>query len=422
MRLSVLVMLALAPRLVGLSPSARAAEPPLAAVELVEVRHAPEGGLEDALDEDIAQRLRIAANLLQLETEGRRLSTQWGVPVPAEPRFSWPLVDLMSGQFSPWIVSNFVDQDPSYPGDVEDYRCGERTYDTSDGYNHTGIDIAVWPFPWWHKARGHVAAVAAAPGQIIDRRDGNPDDSCSLSGGTSNTIVLEHADGSASFYRHFKNGSVTPKQIGDSVTRGEYLGLVASSGNSTGPHIHFAARNALEELIEPYAGFCNAQANGLTSWWLDQRPYRDYHLIDLATHSGAPTNPPCPQPENPNFKRLFSAGQQVRVGAFFRDPTPEDGAILRVFRPDGALYADWSFNHVEERNGVAVYWQFDLPDILLPQYRGRWILRATYTDADGATIIRSRSFWVGALFADDFERVNLTDAGWILPLPPPPGP
>lgn len=155
-------------------------------------------------------------------------------------------------------------------------------------------------------------------------------------------------------------------------------------------------RNALEELIEPYAGFCNVQANGLTSWWLDQRPYRDDHLIDLATHSGAPTDPPCPQPENPNFKRLFSAGQQVRVGAFFRDPTPEDGAILRVFRPDGALYADWSFNHLEERNGVAVYWQFDLPDILLPQHRGRWILRATYTDADGATIIRSRSFWVGA--------------------------
>lgn len=396
---------------------------PLAEVELLEIRYAPEGGHADDREDELAQQLRVAANRARLESEGLRLATQAaGGPVPAEPRFSWPLQDVRSGQFSPWAISNFVDQDPQWPNAVEDYLCGERTYDTSDGYNHTGIDIFVWPFPWRQKARGTVAVVAAAPGQIIDWRDGFPDDSCSLSGGTSNTVVLEHGDGSTSFYRHLKNGSVTPKQIGDTVVRGEYLGLVASSGNSTGPHLHFAARNADEELIEPYAGICNAQANGMSSWWLNQRRYRDYHLIDLATHSAAPTSPPCPQPEDPNYKRLFGAGDTVRVGAFFRDSTPEFGATLRAFRPDGTLYAQWSFNHVEERNGIAIYWQFHLPDILLSQFRGRWKLRATYVDAYGATVIRDRTFWVGALFADDFERVNLTDAGWIAPLPPPPPP
>lgn len=369
-------------------------------------------------DELRAEAARVAAHVEALIRDGRYLPPALGDGL-FHPLFDWPLADLRSGGFEPWFVGNFVDQDPAWPGHVLDYACGNRTYDTNEGYNHTGVDIALWPFPWRQKVRGTVAVVAAAPGQIIDRIDGNPDESCSLSGGVHNTIVLAHGDGSKSYYRHMKNGSVTSKQIGDTVARGEQLGLVASSGNSSAPHLHFAARNDLEELIEPYAGLCNGQANGLESWWVEQPRYRPYALVDLMTHSSTPTIPPCPEVESPHFQRIFSANEMVVVGAYFRDTTPDSGTSFEVRRVDGTLHTSFVANHDTNENTRAAYWQFQLPSILLPSWRGAWTIRATSHNALGEIVVRERTFWVGVIFADDFERVSLSDAGWIQPLPVP---
>ena len=51
-----------------------------------------------------------------------------------------------------------------------------------------------------------------------------------------------HADGSVAWYGHMKAGSLTNKAVGQTVSSGEYLGIVGSSGNSTGPHLHFGIR------------------------------------------------------------------------------------------------------------------------------------------------------------------------------------
>lgn len=401
----------------SLCPPARADEP-LAEVRFLRADDtSPRISDAEPPELEAAREERVRRNVARLRAEGRLIDDQ---PQPEglvilPPTFKWPIQDLGSGQFSTWAISNFVDQDPTWPNHVEDYACGSRTYDTNGGYNHTGIDIYLTPFAWRMKDKGKVAVVAASGGQIVDRADGNPDESCSLSGGDSNTIVLRHGDGSQSYYRHLKNGSVTDKEIGDNVGDAEYLGLVASSGNSTGPHLHFAARDKDENLIEPYAGVCNAQANGMTSWWENQKSYRDFAIVDLATHDALPTDPACPQPEDPNFDRLFSAGQTVIVGAYFRDATPSRSTTLSLRRPDGTTYASWSFSHPETRNSSSVYWQVDLPDILLATTRGRWELRGSYPSGD-FTIVRERAFWVGALFADDFERPGLIEAGWKMPI------
>ncbi|MGE0640691.1 MAG: M23 family metallopeptidase [Thermoanaerobaculia bacterium] len=384
---------------------------------------APSGIAPAAVDHDdpftlAEEERRVQANIVTLRETGRYLPPAVGDGL-FHPLFDWPLEDIRSGGFEPWFVGNFVDQDPAWPNQVLDYACGNRTYDTTEGYNHTGVDIALWPFPWRQKARGTVAVVAAAAGQIVDRIDGNPDDSCSLAGGVHNTVVLAHGDGSKSYYRHMKNGSVTAKQIGDTVARGERLGLVASSGNSTAPHLHFAARNDLEELIEPYAGLCNAQASGIESWWVEQPRYRPYALVDLMTHSSTPTIPPCPEVESPHFRRLFAADETVVIGAYFRDTTPESGTSFEVRRVDGTLHTSFVANHATTQNTLAAYWQFQLPTILLPSWRGAWTIRATSHNALGEIVVRERTFWVGVIFADDFERVSLTDAGWIQSLPLP---
>jgi hypothetical protein len=57
--------------------------------------------------------------------------------------------------------------------------------------------------------------VAAAPGVIINKVDGNFDRQCVNNGtGVWNAIHLLHADSSQSWYLHFKSGSLTTKGVG----------------------------------------------------------------------------------------------------------------------------------------------------------------------------------------------------------------
>ncbi|MGO4374671.1 M23 family metallopeptidase, partial [Paenibacillus sp. MCAF20] len=49
-------------------------------------------------------------------------------------------------------------------------------------------------------------------------------------------IVIEHLGGLKTTYMHLKQ--IESKE-GDLVVRGEKIGLLGSSGRSTGPHLHF---------------------------------------------------------------------------------------------------------------------------------------------------------------------------------------
>jgi len=52
-----------------------------------------------------------------------------------------------------------------------------------------------------------------------------------------NHIVIRHGD-EYSFYAHLKPGSLRVK-VEDTVTRGQPIAAVGSSGSSTEPHLHF---------------------------------------------------------------------------------------------------------------------------------------------------------------------------------------
>ena len=91
---------------------------------------------------------------------------------------------------------------------------------------HTGVDIvAAMGTPVSAPANGRVKAV----GEDASR---------------GKFVTLRHAYGVESRYYHLSEITV---QIGDTVTTGEHLGAVGSSGASSGPHLHFEVR----ELGEP---------------------------------------------------------------------------------------------------------------------------------------------------------------------------
>ncbi|TGE37041.1 LysM peptidoglycan-binding domain-containing protein [Desulfosporosinus fructosivorans] len=86
------------------------------------------------------------------------------------------------------------------------------------GSVHTGIDIGGstgTPFS------------AAAAGKVI---------SAGWSGGYGNMILIDHGNGVQTRYGHSSKLLVS---VGQKVTQGQRIGLVGSTGNSTGSHLHF---------------------------------------------------------------------------------------------------------------------------------------------------------------------------------------
>jgi len=86
---------------------------------------------------------------------------------------------------------------------------------------HTGLDIA---------APHGTSIVAADTGEII------------FSGwwdGYGKAIVIDHGKMTTTVYGHM---SRIYKQVGDTVVKGQIIGLVGSTGYSTGPHLHFEVR------------------------------------------------------------------------------------------------------------------------------------------------------------------------------------
>ena len=54
-------------------------------------------------------------------------------------------------------------------------------------------------------------------------------------------VAIDHHDGTITFYAHMLSGSRTVSP-GDVVVQGQQIGQVGSTGNSTGPHLHFEVR------------------------------------------------------------------------------------------------------------------------------------------------------------------------------------
>ncbi len=287
-------------------------------------------------------RERIARSIASLGAQGR-------IPTALTPgvTLTWPLARWNGLQtFDYHGISNFVDLDPGYPGLLLDYQCGTRSYDLDNGYNHQGIDYFTWPFSWLLMDNEEVAVIAAAPGTILDKDDGQPDRNCGFGAGNWNAVYVRHDDGSIAWYGHMKLNSLTTKGAGDRVERGEFLGIVGSSGNSTGPHLHLELYDAAGTLTEPHTGACNS----ITSWWQQQRPYFDSAINRITTGFAPPDFPACPVTESPNAATDFNAGDIIYFTNYYHDQLAGQISLYRIDRPDGSLWTSWSHSM-----GVAHY-------------------------------------------------------------------
>ena len=101
-------------------------------------------------------------------------------------------------------------------------RFGWRTHPlTGKRRFHSGLDIG---------APSGSPVVATGAGTVI---------SAGWNGGYGKAIIIQHSDTQQTLYGHLSEISV---QAGQTIAQGTVIGLVGSTGNSTGPHLHFESR------------------------------------------------------------------------------------------------------------------------------------------------------------------------------------
>jgi murein DD-endopeptidase MepM/ murein hydrolase activator NlpD len=88
---------------------------------------------------------------------------------------------------------------------------------------HRAIDIGSWV---------GAPVKSADSGYVVEAGGG-------WNGGYGNHVLVDHGNGFATLYAHLNSIFVRP---GESISRGQQIGTVGMTGNSTGPHLHFEIR------------------------------------------------------------------------------------------------------------------------------------------------------------------------------------
>jgi murein DD-endopeptidase MepM/ murein hydrolase activator NlpD len=99
------------------------------------------------------------------------------------------------------------------------------------GQLHGGVDLS---------ADYGAAIRAAGAGTVIQAGWG--------SGGYGISVLVDHGDGVLTQYGH---ADATRVSAGEKVTAGETIAVVGSTGNSTGPHLHFEVHEGQGNQVDP---------------------------------------------------------------------------------------------------------------------------------------------------------------------------
>lgn len=141
------------------------------------------------------------------------------------------------------------------------------------GGSVSGTGSFVWPVPSctivtsrygnrWHpilnKERFHSGIdIGAADGSAIVASDGGTVAVAQYSDSYGNYVMINHGNGYTTVYAHMSSMAVS---AGQSVSQGDTIGYVGSTGWSTGPHCHFEIRSG-GGTVDPEGYF-----SGLTYW------------------------------------------------------------------------------------------------------------------------------------------------------------
>lgn len=213
-RLLVLVLLTTLPTVSAASTVSAA---PLLAVNAPAAKSTTATGSRNDDDADDG----IVAMVPNGVTFGRALDLQ-GTPLMS--RAARPHSTLGGGLFTPGLYSGPFVRPAGLPVHARNISSafGTRWHPLLGGYRfHAGIDLV---------APAGTQILATSPGVITE---------AGWCGGYGYCVTVDHGDGYHTLYGHLSRVDVI---AGQKVTSGQRLGLVGSTGQSTGPHLHYEVR------------------------------------------------------------------------------------------------------------------------------------------------------------------------------------
>jgi hypothetical protein len=244
--------------------------------------------------------------------------------------------------YQDWTIVNYLDL-----GGGTDYYGGNYTYG-----GHTGLDFTLPNFAAMDRG---VAVYAAAGGTVIYAHDGEFDRNTAENQQSPypNYITIDHGNDLISRYLHLKKNSLLVN-VGDTVSAGQKIAEVGSSGNSTDAHLHFEVFYTNSWYIETYLN--------PDYWWQNPLPYSG-NMPGSLDHGITDHDPAFPElRERPKTVLAFAQGswQTACLWVQLHGITENDQLDFCFYRPNGSLYAQYSWAAPQIRYG---WWKcyIDLP-------------------------------------------------------------
>ena len=168
---------------------------------LVAQIQAQQGEVEEALDDLEAAASAMDREIAELERKLQQELNQSGQTIVSESGYAWPLP-----------ASNNV---------ITSLFAGRIHPITGKPQHHTGTDI---------RAAKNTEIYSAKSGIVI---------TSTYNSSYGNYVVVSHGNGVSTLYAHMNSRAVS---VGDSVSQGQVIGYVGTTGSSTGYHLHYEVR------------------------------------------------------------------------------------------------------------------------------------------------------------------------------------
>lgn len=239
-----------------------------------------------------------------------------GYNIPGAGAFIWPVPsNLSNGSLLRSRSSN-------------DESNGGLKYDRSKGVITSEFGVRVFSAAEFHGAIDIISnvkkadVVAAASGTVTKAvkscvSESNMSDSCG--GGYGNQVYIDHGNGFITHYSHLAPGSVQVN-VNDSVTQGQVIGKIGSTGRSTGDHLDFEVRVSSDNLKTTYINMDEAKYGNSNRGW-SSKGTKEYYVRRSSSGSVDERNP----------------GLQINPILFYNeDLTPKQNSIISTDSSQGS--------------------------------------------------------------------------------------
>ena len=234
---------------------------------------------------------------------------------------TWP---LELGPLTEVFLTNYNDVDPT--SGVSDFQGGNATYNT-----HNAIDSG--PATFAGQDQG-IEIHAALDGVVKSINDGEFDRQASSNSSPSNHVIIDHGNGWETLYLHMRRDSVQV-EVGQTVSQGDRLGLVGSSGSSTISHIHFELRRhglPVETYYEP------------STYWVSPVDYvfENVYLVDSGITNYNPGGGHFWDGPSDSHILAQQSGIKLYARGYYSGLRVDDHIESRWFRPNFSFFVSRS--------------------------------------------------------------------------------